>query len=94
MDTESLNVEHHPEQNRFEIRVGDETAVLEYTLTRSTIVFTHTGGPPALEGKGIASRLAKAGLEHAREKGYKVRSLCSFVSGYMERHPEYRDLLD
>ena len=93
MDADSLKVEHHPEQNRFEIKVGNEAAVLEYTLTGLTIIFTHTGVPPALEGRGIGSRLAKAGLEHAREKGYKVRPLCSFVEAYIRRHPEYEDLL-
>jgi len=91
---DELKVLHLPEEGRFEIRADGQTAVLTYALKDGVITFSHTGVPPALEGRGIGSRLAKAGLEHAREKGYRVRPLCSFVEGYIERHPEYQDLLD
>jgi predicted GNAT family acetyltransferase len=85
-----IEVHHHPEQNRFEINAQGETAVLDYILDGSTITFTHTGVPSALEGKGIGSKLAKAGLDYARTNNLKVRSLCSFVDGYIQRHPEYQ----
>jgi hypothetical protein len=32
-------------------------------------------------------------LAYAREQGYKIIPSCSFVRAYMERHPEYDDLL-
>lgn len=86
-----IEVHHRPEQNRFEITAQGETAVLEYMLNGSTIIFTHTGVPPALEGQGIGSKLAKAGLEYARANGLKIRSLCWFVDKYIQRHPEYQD---
>lgn len=88
-----IEVHHRPEQNRFEIRLQGETAVLDYTLNGTTIIFTHTGVPSALEGQGIGSKLAKAGLDYARANGLKVRALCWFVDVYIQRHPEYQDLL-
>jgi predicted GNAT family acetyltransferase len=49
--------------------------------------------PAELEGRGIGSQLARAGMEFAREKAYKVLSTCWFVTGYIERHKEYQNLL-
>ena len=91
IDTDS--VVHNPDENRFESIVIGHTAVLDYMLTDETITFTHTGVPPAIENRGIGSRLAKAGLEYARENKLKVRSLCWFVSKYMRRNPEYQELI-
>jgi predicted GNAT family acetyltransferase len=89
-----IEVKHIPEQNRFEIKAEGETAVLDYILKGATITFTHTGVPSALEGKGIGSKLAKAGLDYARTNKLKVRALCWFVDGYIQRHPEYQELLE
>ena len=91
---DDLHVVHIPEENRFEIRADGHTAELTYNLRGGTITFTHTGVPPALEGQGLGSKLAKAGLEYARANGLKVQSLCWFVNGYIQRHPEYNNLLE
>lgn len=88
-----LPVQHLPEKQRFEIHQSGQVAVLEYNLQAGVIAFTHTGVPPALEGQGIGSQLARAGLEFAREQQLKVRPFCWFIAGYIERHPEYQDLL-
>ena len=88
-----LQVVHLPERGHFEIRVDGLTAELTYTLLGDTITFLRTGVPPALEGQGLGSKLAKAGLDYARSNGLKVRALCWFVNGYIQRHPEYQDLV-
>jgi len=86
---DQLKVLHHPEEGRFEIALGGDQAVLEYRVERNTIYFLHTGVPPEFEGQGIANRLARAGLDFARQEGYRIVALCSFVEGYLRRHPEY-----
>jgi uncharacterized protein len=86
-------VVHHPEAGRFQLELEGQLAVLEYLLEPGRIVFTHTGVPPALEGRGLGSRLARAGLEYAREQRLRVLSACSFMDHYLEKHPEYQDLL-
>lgn len=85
-------VVHEPGENRFAIHLEGGTAVLTYQLFDEKVVYTHTGVPSALEGKGIGGRLVKAGLEWARERGLRVVPVCTFVSGYIQRHPEYADL--
>ena len=90
---EKFPLQHKAESNRFEIQTEGLVAVLEYSLQPGRIIFTHTGVPPALEGRGIGSQLAKAGLEYARENKLKVTPLCWFVAAYIERHPEYAELV-
>lgn len=87
-----LDVVHESEKNRFAVHTEGETAVLNYRLSEHEVVFTHTGVPSALEGRGIGSRLVRAGLDWARAQGLRVVPMCSFVIGYIERHQEYADL--
>ena len=93
INTHLLSVIHNKAKKRFEVQVESHTAELTYTLKGKTILFTHTGVPSALEGHGIGSKLVKTGLEYARANKLKVKTVCWFVSGYLERHPEYQDLM-
>jgi uncharacterized protein len=78
---------------RFEIEQNGHTAFLEYSLAGNVLQLIHTEVPRELEGKGIASELAKSALDWAREHGAKVDVLCSFVAEYLEKHSEYADLV-
>jgi hypothetical protein len=53
----------------------------------------HTEVPKALEGRGIGSGLIRGVLDAARSEGLKVKPVCPFAKAYIERHPEYADLL-
>ena len=86
-------VHHNPDDCRFELVQDGSMAILEYTLQFDSMLFTHTRVPPELEGRGLGSQLARAGLDFARERALRVVPLCWFVAGYMDRHSEYRDLL-
>ena len=79
--------------NRFIASLDNEQAELSYEITDGVMILPHTYVPPIFEGKGVASSLAKTALNYARSEGLKVIPLCSFISVYIERHPEYRDLL-
>ena len=92
--TNKLEVIHLQERNRFEIHVEGKIAELDYRLRDGVISFIHTGVPQELGGRGVGSHIVRAGLDHAREKGYKVIPLCSFVDAYILRHSdEYGDLV-
>ena len=86
-------VSNNAEASRFEVTTNDEAAVLLYRVQLNTITFLHTEVPEKLRGRGIASKLAAAGLEYARKNGWTVVPLCSFVAGYIKRHPEYLELV-
>jgi predicted GNAT family acetyltransferase len=88
------DIRHEPQAQRFVIDSAGVTALIQYRrLDDQTLDFNHTYVPPALRGGGIASQLTDHALRYAREHGYKVVPSCPFVAVYIERHPEYRDLV-
>jgi uncharacterized protein len=78
---------------RFEIEQDGHTAYLEYNLTGKVLQLIHSEVPEALRGRGIASELASSALNWAREHGVKVDVICPSVAAYIEKHPEYSDLV-
>lgn len=88
-----MEVTNDEVRQQFHSTVEGQRSVLDYELENGTIVFTHTGVPPPLEGRGIGTALAKAGLDYARSKNLKVVPACSFIRVYIRRHPEFQDLV-
>jgi predicted GNAT family acetyltransferase len=86
-------VMENPAMSRFEMVSGDVVAFVEYRRERDRIVLTHTEVPEALSGQGVGSKLVRGTLEALRNGGSKIEPRCEFVAAYIERHPEYRDLL-
>jgi len=92
MTEDSAEVRHNPAKSRFELEIDGSLALAEYELRDGVMVFTHTESPPALQGRGAASKLIHGALLAARDQGLKVRATCSFVIAYLKRHPEFADL--
>lgn len=90
----SDGVTDNPARNRFELTVEGITAHIDYERTPGRIVFIHTIVPEALGGKGVGSRLVKAALDMVRAEGLRLVPKCPFVAAYIEKHSEYRDLVD
>jgi uncharacterized protein len=90
---EDIEVTDNRDHNRYEIKVGNDVAQIIYKLGEKSITFLHTEVPPALEGQGLASKLAKFALEDARARNLSVTPLCPFVASYIRRHPDYMSLL-
>jgi uncharacterized protein len=79
--------------SRFELDDGGVTVVLNYELAGDVITLAHTETPVAARGRGLASRLVEAVLQQARARGLKVVPRCPFVSAYLDKHPEFLDLV-
>jgi predicted GNAT family acetyltransferase len=93
-DVSGTAVVHNPAASRFEMRVQGQTCIAQYRLIDGVMWLTHTEVPPHVQGRGHAARVVRGALDHARAHGIKVRPACSYVSSYMRRHPETRDLLE
>jgi predicted GNAT family acetyltransferase len=89
----TADIRDNKELSRYETIVDGHLGAAYYERAPGTITFTHTDVAPELGGRGIGSLLAKFALDRAREDGDKVVALCPFIARYIERHPEYRDLL-
>ena len=81
-------------QQQFEISMDGELATLQYRFYKTDIALMHTEVPEKLSGRGLASALAKYGLEWAKEHNKKVMVYCPFVASYLKKHPEYNFLID
>lgn len=88
-----IQITHRPDIGRFEAHIDGLRCEIDYQLDGQIVHITHTGVPPALEGRGIAAALVKTALGWARAQGYKVVPLCSYVQVYVRRHPEWQDLI-
>lgn len=87
----SDEVRHNAAQSRYELAMDGALALAEYSLDNGVATFFHTETPPALQGRGVASRLIRSALSDARARGWKIRATCSFVVAYLKRHPEFAD---
>ena len=88
-----FKISDNKEKKRFEANIDGKTAFIEYEHSENKLIINHTEVPEELGGKGVGSGMVKQVLKKAKAEGLKVESHCPFVSGYIERHPEYQDLL-
>jgi uncharacterized protein len=93
MATEERVVTDNLELSRYELETPAGTAVLAYRRRGDRIELVHTEVPTAAEGRGYGASLARHALDAARAAGARVVPSCSYVAAYVQRHPEYQDLL-
>ena len=55
-------------------------------------VAEHTIVPKEIGGRGVAGKLVDALIADAREQGFKVKTVCSYVVAAFDKHPEWADL--
>lgn len=86
-------IQHDRTAHRFHTQVDGVEGVLDYTLGAGVMTIVHTGVPPEIGGRGIAAALTQAAMTVARAEAWKVVPACSYAASWMQRHPEYHDLL-
>ncbi len=88
-----MDITHDETGRKFSLEADGHEAYLVYAMRDGrTMDATSTFTPQALRGQGLASRLTRAALDHARELGWRVIPSCWYVAGWIDRHPEYEDL--
>lgn len=87
-------VTHETTAERYLITVdGRDAGYADYIQGDGVRDFHHTVIDPEFRGQGLSKPLIQAALDDTRAAGDKVRPLCSAVAGFIEKHPEYRDLV-
>jgi predicted GNAT family acetyltransferase len=80
--------------SRFELEDNGAVVFMTYRLRDAGVIsLDHTETPVAARGRGLASKLIEAVLAEVRRRGLKIVVRCPFVTTYLEKHPEDRDLL-
>ena len=87
-------VTDNPGESRYELYDGAVLAgISAYRLHGDTVTFTHTEVAETYEGQGAGSQLAQEALDDSRARGRRVIARCPFIAAWIERHPDYADLL-
>ncbi|WP_269714805.1 GNAT family N-acetyltransferase [Caulobacter sp. NIBR2454] len=86
-------IRDHSELKRYELAIDGDVAVVTYNLGASGLMVTETLVPEALEGRGLASRLAKHVIADAKQRGIVILPVCPFFAGYFQKHPEHADVV-
>lgn len=93
--SEQVQVRDVPDRSRYQATVdGGVAGVAVYQLRGGAIVFAHTEVDGAFEGHGVGGALARAALDDARARGLRVVPLCPFIRSWLDKHPDYADLVD
>ena len=79
---------------RFELKIGNYTAFIDYKEHGKKIWLIHTEAPEELKGQGAATAIIEKALSYIEDNGYKLIPLCPFVAAYLKRHPEWERILD
>jgi predicted GNAT family acetyltransferase len=87
------NFRHNKLAHRYELDVNGIIAFVAYHDLPQAVVFTHTEVPAALSGRGVGTVLARQALESVRADGRAVIAQCPFVARFIEKTPEFADLL-
>ncbi len=92
--TTDVQVVDNPDAQRFEARLGGRVVGFsQYRRVEDRVVFIHTEVDPAVEGRGVGSRLVAGALDDVRGRGLRVTAQCPFVAAFIARHREYQDLV-
>ncbi|HSZ43546.1 MAG TPA: GNAT family N-acetyltransferase [Trebonia sp.] len=84
----------NPAGSRFEIRIGGELAGFVLYQRRGDLInLVHTEVGDRYQGAGVAGRLARFSLDTARAEKLSVLPSCPYIRSWIQRHPDYADLV-
>src|SRR3977135_3248507 len=90
----ATTVTNKTERHRYEIDVDGELGGFSvYEALNSQLAFVHTEIDPKFGGQGLGSILVREALDDVRSRGIGVLPFCPFVHGFIDKHPEYLDLV-
>lgn len=93
--TPPVDVVDHPLGGHIDAVIDGTTAGSAfYRIVEGRVVVTHTEVDDEYEGQGVGAAIARTLLEQVRANDQQIVPLCPFFAGYIERHPEYEDLVD
>jgi predicted GNAT family acetyltransferase len=91
----STEIRNEVAQNRYTITLDDElVGFTDYHIVGHSIVFTRTEVDPRRRNNGVAGQLVQYALDDVRTGDLAVVPQCTFVSHWIDGHPDYQELVD
>ncbi|WCE41916.1 GNAT family N-acetyltransferase [Brevibacterium sp. BDJS002] len=93
-----VTVVKNPGRERFEIFTAEDpvqfTGFLAYrVIDEHTVELQHTIISEGFSRRGFARTLVTSALDQIRDEGGRIVPTCSYVQDYLERFPQYADLV-
>ncbi|TCM36947.1 GNAT family N-acetyltransferase [Kribbella sp. VKM Ac-2568] len=90
----AVTVVHHADDGYYELLVdGQQAGLLVYHVVGSHLSITHTVIEQTYRGRGLSWALVGRALDDIRTRSVTVSNYCPVVSRFVEKNPDYRDLL-
>jgi hypothetical protein len=94
MDTQ-IEVRNNQDSRSYDaVLDGRVVGMIVYERAASRLMIRHTIIDPAFRGRGIGATLVRLALDDVRASGLTLTNYCSFVGGFIDSNPEYRELVD
>ena len=91
----STEVRDNRDRQRYEIREdGVLAGFVQYNMRGGRLILVHTEIDDAHEGHGLAGILVRGALDDIRTRGLRIVPVCPYVDHFIQKHPEYDDLVD
>ena len=73
---------------------GKQVGLTAYVDRDGQRVFPHTEVDEAYGGRGLATIVISEALAATRAEGLRIVAVCPTVAAYVEKHPEFSDIVD
>ncbi|MBS7333863.1 MAG: N-acetyltransferase [Weeksellaceae bacterium] len=93
-ELQNLEVIKNEETNRFELTVDGFIAFIDFKQVDQLFKLIHTEVPEELGGRGVAAALVEKTLVYIETNNYKLYPFCPYVYAYIQRHPEWKRVVD
>lgn len=94
MRYEEIELIDNKERSSFELFVEGKRSFITYQIKDDKVYLLHTEVPAEQEGLGIAACLVEKTFCYLDANKFKILPLCSYVQSYLNRHPEWKRLVD
>jgi predicted GNAT family acetyltransferase len=95
MDKTGAPVSVHKEADKFVVAVeGQDVGLTMFEDQGEQRVFFHTEVDEAFGGRGLATIVISEALAQTKAEGLRIVPVCPTVAAFVEKHPEYADVVD
>jgi hypothetical protein len=95
MPDPKIEIRDDPEEGAYVIDVdGERAGKAVYHMRGGRHLFVHTEIDDRYSRMGLGTRLVRYSLDDVRAKRGTMVPICPFFASYLERHPEYEDIVD
>lgn len=78
---------------QYELIVDGQTVFARYRRSDDVLTILWVEAPAVLRGKGAAGKIMALLGAEARSRGWRIVPVCGYAAAWLQRSPEFRDLV-